>query len=167
MTIIKDSVYWKDYNQKRRAYLTEKERQRRQKLKGVYNQEIKLEHVQPEHVQPTFSERVQPCTTILSTTEHVQPNNTTKEKVVDKINNSVVDIQAFNERSTLNFDKFNEEVFKRAGTSEETRFYTFSDGRKIVRTMCGCNPTKDFYDWCLDSCEYFTYWRNKQIKTNG
>ena len=26
--------------------------------------------------------------------------------------------------------------------------------------------TKDFYDWCLDSCEYFTWWRNQQIKAN-
>lgn len=57
---------------------------------------------------------------------------------------------------------YNEKVYQRAGTREEARFYTFPDGKKIVRIKCGCNPVNDFYGWCLDNCEYFISWRNKQ-----
>ena len=62
------------------------------------------------------TERVQPKTEFRVQPKHVQPKEI------------VVDIQAYNK-----------EVYRRAGTSEETRFYTFIDGRKIVRTKCGCN----------------------------
>jgi len=93
-----------------------------------------LSKVEQSQVEQLLAKNVQPREKVEQNLK-VEQINTTKEKVVDKINNSVVDIQAFNE-----------EVFKRAGTSEETRFYTFSDGRKIVRTMCGCNPTRVSYD---------------------
>lgn len=85
----------------------------------MYNQEIKLERVQPK-----------------------------SEKVVD-------------------IQTFSAEVYKRAGTKEEARFYTFLDGKKIVRTKCGCNPNNQgFYDWCLDNCQYFITWRNNQISND-
>lgn len=93
MTILKDSNYWKEYNQKRRAYLTLKER--RQKIKGVYNQETKLERVQPESV-------------VDKPKEIKVVDNLKKEKVVD-------------------LESYNAEVYKRAGTKDPKRFFTFPD----------------------------------------
>jgi hypothetical protein len=79
------------------------------------------------------------------------------ETVVDRVQSEskiVVDLEAYNT-----------EVYKRASvlTKDPAAFFTFPDGRKIIRTVCGCNPTtKDFYTWCLDACQYFTSWRNSQ-----
>jgi hypothetical protein len=47
-----------------------------------------------------------------------------------------------------NLEAYNAEVYKRASvlTKDPEAFFTFPDGRKIIRTVCGCNPTtKAFY----------------------
>jgi len=81
----------------------------------------------------------------------------------------VISVQPKSEKD-LDLEAYNAEVYKRFGTTDPKRFFTFSDGRKIVRTSCGCNlkPNQDpkewfNYTWCLDSCEYFTGWRNREI----
>ncbi len=63
-----------------------------------------LSKVEQSQVEQLLAKNVQPREKVEQNLK-VEQINTTKEKVVDKINNSVVDIQAFNE-----------EVFKRAGT---------------------------------------------------
>jgi len=145
--------------QQREHYLKNQEllkAKRRERYLVNKNQveQITVTKVEQSQVEQLLAKNVQPKEKVEQNLK-IEQINTTKEKVVDKINNSVVDIQAFNEK-----------VYQRARTSEETRFYTFSDGRKIVRTMCGCNPTRVFYDWCLDNCQYFTNWINHQIKAN-
>lgn len=91
-----------------------------------------------------------------------QSRSKLKGLVVNTSNISVVDNLVVDQ--VVDIQTYNEQVYQRAGTREETRFYTFNDGKKIVRTKCGCNPNNQgFYDWCLDNCQYFTWWRNKQI----
>jgi len=142
--IIKDSNYWKEYNQKRREYLLLKKRESRAKLKElVVDFVVDTNNISVVDIKQVVDTNFKSVVDMM-VVDRVQP-----------VNKKVVDIQAFNE-----------EVSRKARTKEETRFYTFSDGRKIVRTMCGCNPKDNFYDWCLDNCQYFTWWRNKQISND-
>ena len=158
MTILKDSNYWKDYNQKRREYLTQKKKESRNKLKELVVDRIKVVDTSLKTVvdnQLNISVVDQPLNNLV-----VDIKNSS---VVDNKLNLVVDIEKNNlvvdQLKIVDIQAYNEQIFKRAGTREELRFYSFLDGKKIVRTMCGCNN----YDWCLDNCQYFTWWRNKEI----
>lgn len=87
--LIKDKAYWQEYNRKRREYLNHKERERRKKAKGMYNQET---HVQPqsESVQPnlacTTEANVQPSLSSCSNCEKLQweVNNCLKRHTIPK-----------------------------------------------------------------------------------
>ena len=89
--------------------------------------EQKLSFEVEQIVQPNNYKSVQPE---LKQVEQNEVEQLLDKKVEQKyeVEQKVVDIEAFNEL-----------VFKRAGTTEESRFYTFLDGKKIVRTKCGCN----------------------------
>ena len=72
---IKDKDYWKLYNQKRKAYLAQKARQRRAKDKRI--QPPSAYTTQVKSIQPVYnSERIQPAEQV----NRIQP-----EKVVDQV----------------------------------------------------------------------------------
>jgi Flp pilus assembly CpaF family ATPase len=77
-----------------------------------------------------------------------------KKKIVDTMtttNNPVVDQKEQGAKMSTTeekiiqselseIEKYNEQVYQRAKTRDPKRFFTFPDGRKIVRTKCGCVP---------------------------
>lgn len=162
MTIIKDANYWKEYNQKRKEYMKNLMRATRAQAKVANNNsQIPVANKTLVANIPEIVANITEEIKVANTVANSQESKMVANKVVDKNLDKVVDLEVYNA-----------EVYKRASvlTKDPEAFFTFPDGRKIIRTICGCNlkPNQDpkewfNYTWCLDNCEYFTGWRNKAI----
>jgi len=165
MPIIKDANYWKEYNQKRREYLSLKKRQSRAKLKGLVVDNLNNRPVVDISNSVVDQNKEIKVVDMLKIVD-IKPETVVDKMVVDReSDNLVVDRVPPVSKIVVDLEAYNAEVYKRASvlTKDPAAFFTFPDGRKIIRTVCGCNPTtKAFYTWCLDACQYFTSWRNSQ-----
>ena len=175
MTITKDNNYWKQYNQKRKAYIQQKNKER-------YLARINT----TEQNNTTIRKLIQPIPPLINTT--IKINTTGLIQPIERIQPSPV----YNENSALRIQPsenlkhttgpeemneitlYNELVYQRAGmkylnlikvsgTKDPNRFFTFADGRKIVRTKCGCNKLEESFGWCLDTCAYLLIGENKVL----
>jgi len=150
---------------RRKRYLASKS-QVEQKVEQINL--AKVEQSLVKNVQPAWVEQNSPIEVeqivqpIVEKPEeiNVQPKTAKEVGTIDKNVQPIQVEQNLQPKSEIvvdmDIEAHNQEVYKRAGTKDPQRFFTFPNGQKIVRTRCGCNPTQDFYDWCLDSCQYFT-----------
>ena len=130
--------YFASKSQVEQNYLSKVEQSQVEQFSEVEKNK-KVEQLLVKNVQPIQVEQKVEQNLLTEVEQIVQP---TAEKP------KVISVQPKSEKD-LDLEAYNAEVYKRFGTTDPKRFFTFSDGRKIVRTSCGCNlkPNQDPKEW--------------------